>query len=100
MTAPQIFWLVLGGVSILMFGVSRLTLHSLKAGRRPAPRIVLAHLIAVALVTIIGNFKLPYLTGWTRWGYALALCAFGTAPWLIMDFGRMWLRRGIKSPPP
>jgi hypothetical protein len=94
MTAPQIFWLVLGGVSILMFGVTRLTLYSLKAGR-PALRIVLAHLIAVALIAAIGGFDMPYLAGWMRWAYAFALCAFGTLPWLIMDFVRLKLRRGL-----
>ena len=94
MTSPQVFWLVLGGVSILMFGVTRLTLYSLKAGRCPPLRIILAHLIAVALITAIGGFDMPYLAGWMRWAYAFALCAFGTLPWLAMDFIRLRVRRG------
>ena len=93
MTSPQVFWLVFGGVSILMLGVTRLTLYSLKAGRRPALRIVLAHLIAVALITAIGGFDMPYLAGWMRWAYAFALCAFGTLPWLAMDLIRLRVRR-------
>jgi hypothetical protein len=89
----QIFWLVFAGVSIVMLGVTRLTLYSLKMGRRPVLRIVLAHLIAVAIITAVGGFDMPYLAGWIRWSYALALCAFGTAPWLAMDLVRLKLSR-------
>ena len=85
-----------------MLGVTRLALYSLKPGRRPALRILLAHLPAVALIGAIGGFDMPYLGGWIRWGYALALCGFGTMPWLAMDFIRLRLRRGGASlgPPP
>jgi hypothetical protein len=96
----QIFWLVFAGVSIVMFGVTRLTLYSLKMGRRPVLRIVLAHVFAVAIITAVGGFDMPYLAGWIRWSYALALCAFGTAPWLAMDLIRLRLTRGGASTTP
>lgn len=94
MTPLETFWLVLGGVSILMLGVTRLSLYSLKDGGRPVRRIVLAHLIAVVLIAVIGGLDMPYLSGWVRWGYAFALCGFGTAPWLAMDLIRLRFRRG------
>ena len=84
-----------------MLGVTRLTLYSLKAGRRPSRRIILAHLIAVALITAIGGFDMPYLAGWMRWAYAFALCAFGTLPWLAVDFIRLRIklrRADIEAP--
>jgi hypothetical protein len=80
-----------------MLGVTRLAAYSLKPARRPALRIILAHLIAVALIGAIGGFDMPYLAGWTRWGYALALCGSGTLPWFAMDFIRLELKRRSSS---
>ena len=94
MTPPQVFWLVFAGASLAMLAATRLTLSGLKLDRRPALKIVLAHLIALAPLTVIAGIKMPYLAGWMRWGYALALLGFGTTPWLIMDLVRLRVRRG------
>jgi hypothetical protein len=94
MTPPQVFWLVYAGASALMLGATRLILYGLKLARRPIIRILLAHLLALALLTVIAGTDMPFLAGWTRWGYSLALLGFGTAPWLIMDLVRLRVRRG------
>ncbi len=93
MTPLIAFWLVFAGASLLMLGATRLVLYGLKLGRRPLLRLLLGHLIALALLTVIAGVDMPYLAGWMRWSYALALLGFGTAPWLAMDLARLRLRR-------
>jgi hypothetical protein len=81
---------VFAGASLLMLGTTRIVLYGLKLARRPILKVALAHGLALGLLTMIAGYDMPYLAGDVRWGYALTLLGFGTVPWLVMDFVRLW----------
>ena len=84
--------MVFAGASLLMLGTTRLVLLGLKLANRPLARIALAYGLALALLTTIAGYDMPFLAGWMRWAYALALLGFGAAPWLVLDLVRLRLK--------
>jgi hypothetical protein len=87
---------VFAGASLLMLIATRLALYGLKPAPRPILRIIVAHLIALALLTVVGGYDMPFLAGPVRWGYALCLLGFGTLPWLAIDLVRTLTRHPLR----